>query len=63
VRTTAKRGNAIGGPIYDVIDRAGLLIDRVQVPPGRQVIGFGKGGVVYLAARADGHAWLERTHR
>jgi hypothetical protein len=63
VRTTAKRGNAIGGPIYDVIDRSGLLIDRVQVPPGRQVIGFGKGGVVYLAAREDGHAWLERTHR
>ena len=63
VRTTAKRANAIGGPIYDVIDRAGTLIDRVQVPPGRQIIGFGKGGVVYMTAREDGGAWLERTHR
>jgi hypothetical protein len=63
IRTTAKRANAIGGPIYDVVDRAGTLIDRVQVPPGRQIIGFGKGGVVYLAAREDGGAWLERTHR
>jgi hypothetical protein len=63
VRTTAKRTNAIGGPIYDVVDRAGTLTDRIQVPPGRQIIGFGKGGVVYLAAREDGGAWLERTHR
>ena len=63
IRTTAKRTNAIGGPIYDVVDRTGTLIDRVQVPPGRQIVGFGKGGVVYLAAREDGGAWLERTHR
>ena len=63
VRTTAKRANAVGGAIYDVIDRSGSLVDRVQVPPGRQVIGFGKGGVVYLAARDDRGGWLERTHR
>jgi hypothetical protein len=63
VRTTAKRANAIGGPIYDVIDRGGILIDRVEVPPGRQIIGFGKGGVVYMAARDAAGAWLERTHR
>jgi len=63
VRTTARRDGAIGGPIYDVIDRAGLLIDRIQVPPGRQVVGFGKGGVVYMVARDAGGAWLERTHR
>ena len=63
IRTTAKRANAIGGPIYDVINRAGILVDRVQVPPSRQIIGFGKGGVVYMAARDDTGAWLERTHR
>jgi hypothetical protein len=63
MRTTAKRDNAIGGPIYDVIDRDGVLVDRIQVPPGRQVIGFGRGGVVYLSARDDAGAWLERTHR
>jgi hypothetical protein len=63
VRTTAKRDNAIGGSIYDVIDHEGMLVDRVQVPPGRQVIGFGKGQVVYMAARDNAGAWLERTHR
>jgi hypothetical protein len=63
VRTTARRADAIGGPIYDVIDRTGKLIDRIQVPPGRQIIGFGKGGTVYMAARDGGNAWLERTHR
>jgi hypothetical protein len=63
VRTTAKRANAIGGAIYDVIDRSGALVDRVQVPPGRQIIGFGKGGVVYMAARDDRGGWLERAHR
>ena len=63
VRTTAKRPKAIGAAIYDVIDRTGMLIDRVQVPPGRQIIGFGKGGVVYMAARDDRGSWLERTHR
>lgn len=63
VRTTAKRPNAVGGAIYDVIDRTGALIDRVQVPAGRQIIGFGKGGVVYMSARDDRGGWLERTHR
>jgi hypothetical protein len=63
VRTTARRDNTIGGPIYDVVDHAGILIDRVQVPPGRQIIGFGKAGVVYMAVHDDAGAWLERTHR
>jgi hypothetical protein len=63
VRTTAKRDNTIGGPIYDVVDHTGILIDRVQVPPGRQIIGFGKGGAVYMAVRDDAGARLERTHR
>lgn len=63
VRTTAKRANAIAGAIYDVIDRDGTLIERVQVPPGRQIIGFGKGGVVYMSARDESGAWVERTRR
>jgi hypothetical protein len=63
VRTSAKRAGAIAGPIYDVIDRKGDIIDRVQVPAGRTIIGFGKGGVVYMLARDDKSAWLERTKR
>jgi hypothetical protein len=64
VRTTAVRtGSVGGGPIYDVINRKGEVIDRVQVPAGRQIVGFGKGGIVYMQARDDKAAWIERTHR
>ncbi len=64
VRTSAKSAGAVaGGPIYDVIDRKGELVDRVQVPAGRQVIGFGPKGIVYLFARDEAGSWIERTHR
>lgn len=64
IRTTAVRSGAVGGgPVYDVINRKGEVIDRLQVPAGRQIVGFGKGGVVYMQARDDKAAWIERTHR
>lgn len=40
-----------GGAIYEVIDGSGNLVDRVQVPAGTTIVGFGKGGVVYLGGR------------
>ena len=40
-----------GGSVYDVINNKGELIDRVQVPPGRVISGFGAGGVVYMGYR------------
>ena len=40
-----------GGAIYDVIDKDGKLVDRIQVPAGTTIAGFGKGGVVYLGVR------------
>ena len=40
-----------GGAIYDVIDKEGKLVDRVQVPAGTTIAGFGKGGIVYLGVR------------
>jgi hypothetical protein len=40
-----------GGAIYDVIDRNGKLVDRVQVPAGTTIAGFGAGGIVYLGLR------------
>lgn len=62
VRTSAVReGQA--GTIYDVIDRRGALIDRVQLQPGRTIVGFGKGGIVYMAAHDERGTWLERTKR
>ena len=40
-----------GGAIYDVIDKEGKLVDRIQVPAGTTIAGFGKGGIVYLGVR------------
>jgi len=51
-----------GGPVYDVINRDGKLIDRVQVPVGRTIIGFGSGGSVYLVTRDGTTMTLERAH-
>jgi hypothetical protein len=62
VRTSAVRQGAAGS-IYDVINRRGELVDRIQIPAGRQIVGFGKGGVVYMTARDNSGTWIERTHR
>ncbi|MDB4914585.1 MAG: hypothetical protein JWM95_2229 [Gemmatimonadetes bacterium] len=40
-----------GGPVYDLINRKGELADRLQLPPGYNLVGFGAGRVVYLAMR------------
>ena len=50
-----------GGDVYDVIDSKGALVDRVQVPKNRTIIGFGAGGIVYLAARDGSTTKLERA--
>ncbi len=50
-----------GGPVYDVIDREGRLTERVQVPAGRSIIGFGPNGAVYLLARENGKLSLEKA--
>jgi hypothetical protein len=50
-----------GGPVYDVVNREGGLVDRVQIPAGRTIIGFGAGGVVYLANRDGNTTYLERA--
>jgi hypothetical protein len=52
-----------GGPVYDVINRKGELIDRVQIPAGRTIVGFGSDGSVYLLNRenATATATLEKA--
>lgn len=62
IRTSAVR-QGTPGAIYDVINNKGELVERIQVPAGRQIIGFGKGGVVYMLARDTNGSWIERTHR
>ena len=58
VRTSLPVGEH--GPIYYVINAKFEVIDRVQVPQGRMVAGFGKGGMLYLAFRdLEGNNRLE----
>jgi hypothetical protein len=60
IRTTSPVGDA--GPVYFVINTKGEVIDRVQLPAGRLIVGFGKQGDVYLALRdAEGNARVERA--
>ncbi len=60
VRTSIVVG---GGPVYDVISGSGKLIDRVALPPGRVIAGFGKGGVVFMGVREEGGVRLEQARR
>jgi hypothetical protein len=53
--------SATGGPVYDVADRKGELIDKVQLPAGRTLIGFGPDGIVYMLARDAGAVRLEQA--
>jgi hypothetical protein len=50
-----------GGAVYEVIDGSGKLVDCVQVPTGTTIVGFGKGGVVYLGGRDAKGVHVERT--
>lgn len=45
--TTSAQSKA-GELVYDVVNRQGELFERVRLPLGRSIIGFGPGGVVYL---------------
>ena len=60
VRTTPTK-SLPGGPVYDVIDVKGNLVDRVQVPADRQIVGFGEGGVVYLMTVTGATRSIERA--
>jgi hypothetical protein len=60
VRTIPTR-QLTGGPVYDVINREGKLVDRVQVPTGRLIIGFAPDGIVYLTSRTGQTMTLERA--
>jgi len=39
-----------GGAVYDIVNRTGL-VDRLQVPTGYSIVGFGRGKVVFLTTR------------
>jgi hypothetical protein len=53
--------NVVNGLTYDVVDRNGQVIERVQLPKDHVLVGFGPRNVVYLT-KADGKAtYLERA--
>ena len=53
--------HAQGGALYDVIDHDGRIVERVQLPADRTILGFGARGTVYLAAYEAGHTTIERV--
>ncbi|MCC7000675.1 MAG: hypothetical protein IT357_00865 [Gemmatimonadaceae bacterium] len=60
VRTTAPGEK--GGVLYYVIARNNEIIDRIELPQGRILAGFGKNGLLYTGFRdAEGKAYLEVT--
>jgi hypothetical protein len=50
-----------GGAVYDVINRQGELADRIQLPPGYTLVGFGAGKIVYLSMRDANGVHLARV--
>ena len=48
-----------GGSQYDVLNGKGELVDRVMMPAGRVIAGFGRGGLVYMGVRDSTGVRLE----
>ncbi|MEP6690594.1 MAG: hypothetical protein ABJD07_05520 [Gemmatimonadaceae bacterium] len=53
--------HAAGGLLYDVIDRKGEIVQRVRIPAGRALVGFGADGAVYLTRRDASGTHIERA--
>jgi hypothetical protein len=50
-----------GELVYDVVSGKGTLVERVRLPLGRSIAGFGRGGAVFLMSK-EGELWsLERV--
>jgi hypothetical protein len=57
---TAQSRSTRAGAVYDVVSRTGL-IDRIQVPTGYTIVGFGRGRVVFLSTRDPSGLHLARV--
>jgi uncharacterized membrane protein YgcG len=50
------------GLLYDVVNPKGELVERVQLPPDRDILTFGRNGVLYLTRRdAPNKVFIERV--
>lgn len=61
IQTTAKDPSLQGGVMYDVVSRSGKLEQRVRIPAGRTIAGFGRNGDLYLAFKDDVGFGIERV--
>jgi hypothetical protein len=51
-----------GGLVYDVVNRKGEIIERVELPAGRNIAGFARGGIIYMSsAYGPGATRIERA--
>jgi hypothetical protein len=50
-----------GGIVYDIVSRQGELVNRLQLPPGYTLVGFGRNKVVYLSVRDASGIHLARV--
>ena len=50
-----------GGVVYDIVSRQGELVNRIQLPPGYTLVGFGKDKIVYLSMRDASGIHLARV--
>lgn len=58
--TTSRQ--ASGGLVYDIVNRDGQVMERVRLPEGRVLQGFGPGGTLYMSVPAVfGWARIERA--
>ena len=54
--------NPTSGLVFDVVNRKGEIVERVKLPPGRNLAGFGPDATVYMIyAPAPGVIYLERA--
>jgi hypothetical protein len=47
--------------VYDVVNGQGKLVDRVQIPEDRRIVGFDRAGHIIFAIRDEGGEILERA--
>jgi hypothetical protein len=60
IRPVAEPG-APPGEVWWVVNRSGQLTDRIRIPEGRRLVGFGTGGMAYLLRRGAGGSVLEKA--
>jgi hypothetical protein len=58
---TAQSSSQRVGAVFSLVSRQGELVDRIQIPLGYSVVGFGKGKVVYLSMRDSTGVKLARV--